>query len=44
MKLCVALDLPSRDECLGLASELKGLDLWLKVGMRAFYRHGLDFI
>lgn len=44
MKLCVALDLPSRDECLGLASELKGLDLWLKVGMRAFYRDGLDFI
>ncbi|TQR33804.1 orotidine-5'-phosphate decarboxylase [Campylobacter sp. MIT 99-7217] len=44
MKLCVALDLASKEECLKLASELRGLDLWLKVGMRAFYREGFAFI
>ena len=44
MKLCVALDMASKDECLNLARELKGLDLWLKVGMRAFYREGFAFI
>lgn len=44
MKLCVALDLASKNECLELAKSLKGLDIWLKVGMRAFYRDGLTFI
>ena len=44
MKLCVALDLPSRAECLNLARELKGLDLWLKVGLRAYLRDGANFI
>lgn len=44
MKLCVALDLPSKDECLALAGQLKGLDIWLKVGMRSYYRDGKDFV
>ena len=44
MKPCVALDLASKQECLELARSLKGLDIWLKVGMRAFYRDGCDFI
>ncbi|ANE36296.1 orotidine-5'-phosphate decarboxylase [Campylobacter iguaniorum] len=44
MKLCVALDLESKNECLNLASELKGLDLWLKVGLRAYLRDGAKFI
>lgn len=44
MKLCVALDMAKKDECLTLAKELKGLDLWLKVGLRAYLRDGAKFI
>lgn len=44
MKLCVALDMAKKDECLTLARELKGLDLWLKVGLRAYLRDGTKFI
>ncbi|WP_349252800.1 orotidine-5'-phosphate decarboxylase [Campylobacter gastrosuis] len=44
MKLCVALDMASRDENLNLARELKGLDLWLKVGLRAYLRDGAEFV
>lgn len=44
MKLCVALDMAKRDGCLALAKELSGLDLWLKVGLRAYLRDGAKFI
>lgn len=44
MKLCVALDLATKEDCLKLAKELKGLDLWLKVGLRAYLRDGFKFI
>ncbi|HAA1523194.1 TPA_asm: orotidine-5'-phosphate decarboxylase [Campylobacter jejuni] len=44
MKLCVALDLSTKDECLQLAKELKNLDIWLKVGLRAYLRDGFNFI
>ncbi|MBR7048200.1 MAG: orotidine-5'-phosphate decarboxylase [Campylobacter sp.] len=45
MKLCVALDLPSRYECVNLARELAHFkDLWLKVGLRAYLRDGANFI
>lgn len=44
MKLCVALDMPSFEQNLNLARELKGLDLWLKVGMREFYSSGANGI
>lgn len=44
MKLCIALDMAQKDECLALARELKGLDLWLKVGLRAYLRDGAKFI
>ena len=45
MKLCVALDLGRRDECLNLARELAHFkDLWLKVGLRAYLRDGAKFI
>lgn len=44
MKLCVALDMAKKDDCLALAMELKGLDLWLKVGLRAYLRDGAKFI
>ncbi|MBK1972320.1 orotidine-5'-phosphate decarboxylase [Campylobacter sp. TTU_617] len=44
MKLCVALDLATKEDCLKLVKELKGLDLWLKVGLRAYLRDGFKFI
>lgn len=44
MELCVALDLPSAKENLALAESLKGYDIWMKVGFRAYIRDGKDFI
>lgn len=44
MKLCVALDLATKEECLNIAKELKGLDLWLKIGLRAYLRDSFKFI
>ncbi|TKX31315.1 orotidine-5'-phosphate decarboxylase [Campylobacter estrildidarum] len=44
MKLCVALDLATKEECLNIAKDLKNLDLWLKVGLRAYLRDGFRFI
>ena len=44
MKLCVAFDLSSKKECLDLAQELKGLDLWIKIGLRAYLRDGFKLI
>lgn len=44
MELCLALDLPSIDENLNLATELKGLPIWLKVGFRSFIRDGWPFL
>ncbi len=44
MELCVALDLPSDKENLALAELLKGYDVWMKVGFRAYIRDGKPFI
>jgi len=46
VKLCVALDLGSKQECLQLVSELAGLSdkIWLKVGLRAYLRDGASFV
>lgn len=46
MKLCVALDLGSKQQCSQLASELAGLadKIWLKVGLRAYLRDGAGFV
>ena len=44
MKLCVALDMNSKNECLDFAKSVAGLDIWLKIGMRAFYRDGGNFL
>lgn len=44
MKLCVAFDLPSKEKCLSLAKELKGLNLWVKIGLRAYLRDGFKLI
>lgn len=40
MKLCVAFDLSCKDECLNLAKILKGLDIWVKIGLRSYLRDG----
>jgi orotidine-5'-phosphate decarboxylase len=44
MELCVALDLPSAKENLALAESLKGYNIWMKVGFRAYIRDGKPFI
>jgi orotidine-5'-phosphate decarboxylase len=46
MKLCIALDLPSKEENLELAKEIaeKSNDIWLKVGFRSYIRDGKEFI
>ncbi|MFP4333466.1 MAG: orotidine-5'-phosphate decarboxylase [Campylobacterales bacterium] len=43
MELVVALDLPSKDENIKLLEQLKGLDIWVKVGLRSFIRDGSSF-
>jgi len=40
MKLCVALDLPSKAENIALIQKLKSEDVWLKVGLRSYIRDG----
>ena len=44
MKLCVALDLPTKEENLNLAKQIKDFDVWLKVGFRAYIRDGKEFL
>ena len=46
MKLCIALDNPTKEANLKLAKELKEYanDLWLKVGFRSYIRDGNEFI
>ena len=46
MKLCIALDLPTKEENLELAKSISGIsdDIWLKVGFRSYIRDGRDFI
>ena len=40
MKLCIALDLPTKEDNLALVKKLKSEDVWLKVGLRSFIRDG----
>ena len=46
MKLCIALDNPTKEENLALAKEIKeySKDIWLKVGLRSFIRDSKEFI
>ena len=46
MKLCIALDNPTKEENLKIAKEIKehSKDIWLKVGFRSFIRDGREFI
>jgi orotidine-5'-phosphate decarboxylase len=44
MELCVALDLPTKEENLDLIKKIKDYDVWLKVGLRTYIRDGEDFL
>ena len=44
MKLCAALDLPTFEENIALAKELKTFDIWLKVGFRSYIRDGKSIL
>jgi len=44
VKVCVALDLPSREENLALLEQIKDFDVWIKVGFRSYIRDGKSFL
>lgn len=44
MELCVALDLPTKEENLELINKIKEYDIWLKVGLRSYIRDGEEFL
>jgi len=44
MELCVALDLPTKEENLDLIKKIKDYDVWLKVGLRTYIRDGENFL
>ncbi len=44
MELCVALDLPTKEENLVLIEKIKAHDVWLKVGLRTYIRDGEEFL
>ena len=44
MELCVALDLPTKEENLSLIEKIKEHDIWLKVGLRTYIRDGETFL
>jgi len=46
MKLCIALDLPTKEENLNLAKQISSYsnDIWLKIGFRSYIRDGKSFI
>jgi len=44
MQLCVALDLPTKQENLDLIHKIKEYPVWLKVGLRSYIRDGEEFL
>ncbi len=44
MELCVALDLPTKEENLALIEKIQNYDVWLKVGLRTYIRDGEAFL
>ncbi|NPA66402.1 MAG: orotidine-5'-phosphate decarboxylase [Epsilonproteobacteria bacterium] len=44
MELCVALDLPTKEENLALVQKIKNYNIWLKVGLRTYIRDGEGFL
>ena len=44
MELCIALDLPTKEENLTLVKKIKDFNGWYKVGFRSYIRDGAPFI
>lgn len=44
MELCIALDLPTKEENLILVEKIKSYNIWLKVGLRTYIRDGEPFL
>jgi len=44
VELCIALDLPTKEENLALVGKIKDYRVWLKVGFRSFIRDGREFL
>jgi len=44
MELCVALDLPTKEQNLALVEKIKNYNIWLKVGLRTYIRDGEEFL
>ncbi|WP_457746980.1 orotidine-5'-phosphate decarboxylase [Sulfurimonas sp.] len=44
MELCVALDLPTKEENLALIEKIQNYNVWLKVGLRTYIRDGEEFL
>ena len=46
MKLCIALDLPTKKENLDLVYNISDMasDIWLKIGFRSYIRDGVGFV
>jgi len=44
MELCIALDLPTKEENLKLLKEINKFNVWVKVGFRSFIRDGRALI
>lgn len=44
MELCVALDLPTKEQNLELVEKIKAYPVWIKVGFRSYIRDGKEFI
>ncbi len=44
MELCVALDLPTKEQNLDLVEQIKEHNVWLKVGLRTYIRDGEEFL
>ncbi|MBD3798049.1 MAG: orotidine-5'-phosphate decarboxylase, partial [Campylobacterales bacterium] len=44
MQLCIALDLPTMEENLGLVKNIGNAPIWLKVGFRSYIRDGKEFL
>ncbi|PAF52840.1 orotidine-5'-phosphate decarboxylase [Helicobacter sp. 13S00477-4] len=44
MQLCIALDFEEKSKNISLLRELKGLNIWIKVGLQAYIRDGASFI
>ena len=44
MELCVALDLPTKEQNIALVKQIQNYNVWLKVGLRTYIRDGEQFL